>query len=69
LAEEGEGKKEEEAAPENGDVFNAETGEYIGSIEPFAELSWAMDHRIMILHDGFMYIFKLEGREKHNVEG
>lgn len=59
----------EDAAPNdysNGDCYDEDTGEYLGSFELAA--TDPLPVQLSIMHNGFWYLFKVDSRTKHEPE-
>lgn len=55
-----------EEKAENGDVYDGE-GKHIGTIDAFADIGSLLDAELSVLHEGFLYVFKLDYRTKAEI--
>lgn len=52
------------AAKEDGDVHDADTGDYLFTIDE----ATGLPAKLQILHDGFWYVYTIDGRHKDEPE-
>jgi hypothetical protein len=55
-------------APENGDIYEETTGDYLGQLEPITAPGHPIILELAIFHNGDFYVYKLDRKYKATEE-